>query len=286
MRPALLVALLALFAAGITALLARSWLDKAGTHAPAQVPSAEVLVVARDLPAGSALKSDDLRYDSWPLANLSPRLIRRNGVEDGRAAYEGKIARRQLLAGEPLSDEAVAKRDDSGLMASLLAPGMRAVSIAVTGSSAVSGFITPGDLVDVVVAADLARTMEGKTPVPTDRLMRYAAETVLRDIKVLAIDQQVARAADGGAVQGKTATVAVTPKQAEILTVAGLLGPLQLVLRGKSADPVPPAHDYAGDMETSLALHSLAGSRGGGHAAAPSVEINRGGAVSVEGFSR
>jgi pilus assembly protein CpaB len=286
MRPALLVAVLALLAAGLTALLARSWLDKAATRPAAQAPTAEVLVMARDLPAGTVLKADDLRYDSWPLSNLSPRLIRRTGAEDNRAAYAGRIARRQMLAGEPLAEEALAKHDDSGLMASLLAPGMRAISIPVTGPSAVSGFITPGDLVDVVVAADLARTLEGKTVAPTNRLLRYAAETVLRDIKVLAIDQQVARAPDGGAVQGKTATVAVTPKQAEILTVAGLLGPLELVLRGKSEDPQKPAQGYSGDIETSLALRSLAGSHGGGGAAGPSVEINRGGAVSVEGFSR
>lgn len=285
MRPVVLVAFLAIAAAGLTALLARSWLNNAATAPVEHAPTAEVLVLARDVPAGTALQTDDLRYDSWPLANLSPRLIQRKGAEDGRPAYVGKIARRQMMTGEPLAEEAVAKRDDSGLMASMLPPGMRAVSISVTGSSAVSGFITPGDLVDVVVAADLSRTMEGKPAVPTDRLMRYAAETVLRDIKVLAIDQQVARAADGGAVQGKTATVAVTPKQAEILTVAGLLGPLELVLRGKSEDPETPVRGYSGDIETSLALRSLAG-HGGGGPARPSVEINRGGAISVEGFSR
>lgn len=285
MRPTLIVALLAILAAGLTALLARSWLDKAGTASVEQAATAEVLVVARDIPAGTVLQTDDLRYDPWPLANLSPRLIKRNGAEDGRVAYAGKIARRQMMTGEPLAEEAIAKRDDAGLMASMLPAGMRAVSIPVTGPSAVSGFITPGDLVDVVVAADLARAMDGKTPIPTGRLMRYAAETVLSDIRVLAIDQQVARAADGGAVQGKSATVAVTPKQAEILTVAGLLGPLELVLRGKSDDPEPPVRGYSGDMEASLALRSLVGNHGGG-AAGPSVEVNRAGAISVEGFAR
>lgn len=286
MRPALLVALLALAAAGLTALLASSFLDKASTTPADQTQTAEVLVLARDLPAGTTLQADDLRYDAWPLANLSPRLIRRNGAEDGRTAFAGKIARRQLMAGEPLAEEAVAQRDDAGLLASMLPAGMRAVSIPVTGPSAVAGFITPGDLVDVVVAADLSRTLENKPSVPTGRLLRYAAETVLRDIKVLAIDQQVARAPDGGAVQGKSATVAVTPKQAEILTVAGLLGPLELVLRGKAADPEPPEHDYSGDMETSLALRSLAGGHGHPGSGGPSVEINRAGSVSVEGFSR
>lgn len=286
MRPALIVALLALAAAGLTALLARSFLDKATTAPTEQTQTAEVLVLAHDLPAGTVLQADDLRYDGWPLASLSPRLIRRNGAEDGRTAFAGKIARRQMMAGEPLSDEAVAQRDDAGLLASMLPAGMRAVSIPVTGPSAVAGFITPGDLVDVVMAADLSRTMEGKTPVPTARLLRYAAETVLRDIKVLAIDQQVARAPDGGAVQGKSATVAVTPKQAEILTVAGLLGPLELVLRGKTPDPEAPMRDYSGDMETSLALRSLAGPHDRGGTTGPTVQINRAGSVSVEGFSR
>ena len=103
----------------------------------------------------------------------------------------------------------------------------------------------------------------------------------MRDVRVLAIDQQVARAADGGAVQGKTATVAVTPKQAEILAVASLLGPLQLVLRGEAVDPAAPAKGFSGDLETSQALRSLTGTHQG-----PQVLVNRAGAITMEGFVR
>ncbi|HMA48918.1 MAG TPA: Flp pilus assembly protein CpaB [Magnetospirillaceae bacterium] len=289
MRPVVIVALVALLAAGLTALLAKSWLDKTSAIPQAEAPSVEVLVVARDVNAGVALQTDDLRYERWPAALGSAHLVQRNGTEDGRAAYVGQIARRFLAAGEPFTAEATAQRDNIGLLASLLPAGMRAVSVPISNPSAVSGFITPGDLVDVVVAADLARTLEGNHPAPTDKLLRYAAETVLRDIRVLAIDQQIVRNADGSAVQGKTATLAVTSKQAETLTVAGLLGSLQLVLRGKAADPVAPQRGFSGDVESSLALHSLIGGRpaaGGARTGRAQVEINRAGALSTEEFAR
>jgi pilus assembly protein CpaB len=153
----------------------------------------------------------------------------------------------------------------------------------------VSGFITPGDAVDVMLAADLAHTLDGTRQAasenhsapPSQRLARYAAETVLRNVRVLAIDQQIARAADGGAVQGKTATLAVTPKQAEALAVAALLGPLQLMLRGQAEDPKNIAKGFSGDIETSQALRSLTGAPSADH-----VVINRAGTVSIEDFSR
>jgi len=290
MKPVVLISLLALSAAALTALLARSWLERA-TPAPAEAAvTAEILVLDHDLAPGTVLKADDLRYEPWPASAISPRLTSRAGTEDGRAAFAGKVVRRQLFAGEPLTAEAIAQRDNAGLMASMLSAGMRAVSIPISSPSAVSGFITPGDLVDVVVAADLSHALEGaqpanaaanSRPVPDEKLLRYAAETVLRDIRVLAIDQQVARAADGAAVQGKTATVAVTPKQAETLAVASLLGPLQLVLRGEAADPVAPAKSFSGDLETSQALRSLTGVHLG-----PQVQVNRAGAVTMEGFAR
>ena len=290
MKPVLLIAILAIAAAGLTALLARSWLDQSAQPShPEETASAEVLVVARDVPQGTPLKSDDLRYDRWPATTLSPRLISRTGTEDGRQAFVGQIARRQLITGEPLTDESIAKRDNIGLMASLLTAGMRAVSVPISSPSAVSGFITPGDVVDVMLAADLAHTLDGTRQAasenhaapPSQRLARYAAETVLRNVHVLAIDQQIARAADGGALQGKTATLSVTPKQAEALAVAALLGPLQLVLRGQAEDPKTIAKGFSGDIETSQALRSLTGAPSADH-----VVINRAGTVSIEDFSR
>ena len=293
MKPAVIIMVVAALAATLTAILVKIWLDQhAANPADPVTQSIEVIVLARSVAAGAPLQSDDLRYDRWPAALASPRLMVRQGSLDGRSALAGQIARRALFEGEPVTAEATAHRDNVGLMAGLLTPGMRAVSIPISNPSAVSGFITPGDLVDVMVAADLARTIDGNRPPPSDKLLRFAAETVLTGIRVLAVDQQYSRASDGGAVQGKTATLEVSPKQAEILTVAGQLGPLQLVLRGKGEDNttiVPPG--FSGDVEISGALRALLANRpatGGalGRRPGPLVGINRAGSVTLEEFVR
>jgi pilus assembly protein CpaB len=290
MKSSVTIIILGLVAAGITALLANIVLNREAPASAAPIASVDVLVVARNVAAGTPLQNDDLRYDPWP-ANLdSPRLVTRQGKDDNRAAFVGQIARRALSEGEPFSTEATARRENSGLMVAMLTPGMRAVSIAITNPTAVSGFITPGDQVDVIVAADLARAIEGDHPQATDKLLRYSAETVLTDIRVLAIDQQYTRTPDGGVVQGKTATLEVTSKQAEVLTVAGLLGTMQLVLHGKGENKPADSAQFSGDVEISAALRSLIAKRpltkDGRPAPAPGVQINRAGIVSIEGFGR
>lgn len=302
MRPVAIVMAVAVLAAGGTALLARTWLERHSTPpATTAAPSTEVLVVARDVAAGASLQSDDLSYQSWPVSLALPRLVTRTDGVDAKAQFVGQIARRALIAGEPVTSEAIAQHDGAGILAGMLTPGMRAVSVVITNPSAVSGFITPGDRVDIVLAADLSHTLEGEqnNHSPSATLVRYASETVLTDIRVLAIDQQITRGTDGGAIQGKTATVEVTPKQAEVLTTVGMLGTVQLVLRGKTqteqtaADPsAPKSPGFSGDVEVSKALQALLGNKAVPPTSSPShkeqllVQINRAGQVTTEGLSK
>jgi type IV pilus biogenesis protein PilP len=109
---------------------------------------------------------------------------------------------------------------------------MRAVSVPVTDSSGVSGFVSPRDRVDVVLGADFRHVAGESSGGGEDVLARYAAETVLRGVRVVAVGQAVARTGDGGPIQGKTATLEVTPKQAEKLLTSQLMGSLSLILRG------------------------------------------------------
>lgn len=290
MRPAVLVMMIAASAAVLTAVLAKSWMDR---QMPQPVENSaqattEILVVARDVAAGTKLQTDDLRYEEWPEHNRTPRMIVRQPDSDPKSQYLGQIARRPLTEGEPLSGAALIRTEQMGVLAGMLTPGMRAVSIAITNPSAVSGFITPGDKVDIVLAADLQRMVEQGTGGRTPAIQRFAAETVLTDIRILAIDQQIARAKDGNTIQGKTATVEVTPKQAEILTAVGMLGQLQLVLRGLPMDK-PETETaslsetgFTGDVDSSKALKTLLGSKPvHGHAASGSaITINRAGQIS------
>ncbi len=291
MRPATLVTIVAVLAAGITALLAKSWLDRQTAPRPVTTNSVEVVVLAHAIPPGAALAADDLRTEPWPAALVPPRLIRQTGHDDVKARYVGRRARRALAAGEPLDAEALSDQGDLGALAALLHPGMRAVSVSITNTSAVSGFITPGDHVDVVLAADLSHTLEGNHPRPGQAVLRYASETVLTNVRVLAIDQSLSRAKDAEAHQGKTATLEVTPAQAQTLATADLLGSLDLVLRGRAAataaapGAAPPP--FSADLAVSDALRHMVGQlappASPHHAARAAIQINRAGVVTTQG---
>jgi pilus assembly protein CpaB len=285
MRPvAIVLVVVAVLAAVLTGFLAKRWLE--GQTRPVTEAShlVEVLVAAREVPAGTALASGDLRYDPWPSGAAVGRLVRQGG-DDPKAKFLGQVTRRALMDGEPFAETVVVRQDAAGVLAAMLAPGMRAVSVAITTASGVSGFITPGDRVDVVLAADVRKADSSNTD-KGGPLVRFAAETVLEDVKVLAIDQQIARGRDGSAIQGKTATVEVTSKQAELLTAAGMLGNLSLVLRGFEADTARTATQpttFTSDIEASKALQALRGpkskpavSHGSG------VQVNRAGQISTQ----
>ncbi|KIL99705.1 Flp pilus assembly protein RcpC/CpaB [Paramagnetospirillum magnetotacticum MS-1] len=305
MRPIVIIVVVAALAAGGTGMLANAWLDRQESrHAKADdAPVVEVLVINRDVPSGAALSVDDLRYESWPRSAATARLVVRRPGEDAKAAFVGMIARRALTEGEPVSAATTFKPDSSGVLAGLLGPGKRAISITITNPTAVSGFITPGDRVDVVMLTDLkkiedaqgreSKQEEGRFGGET-LLVRFGAETVLSDIRVLAIDQQITRGRDGAAIQGKTATLEVTPKQAEILVLAETMGMLQLSLRPQQGDgpavaPQPGEMlDFTADLEAGKALQASVGfaAKKKGTKASSPVRVNRGGQVSGEGAGR
>lgn len=290
MKPVVaIVAVVAVVAALATAFLAQRWVagQAARPVAVQKAPTAEVLVVARDVAAGTALTEDDFRFEAWP-TDAAQRFVVRQPGDDVRAKFLGAIPRRALVAGEPFQEAAIA-RTDAGLLAVLLEPGMRAASVAISNASAVSGFIAPGDHVDVVLAADFQRADQDAVG-KGGPIVRYAAETVLTDVKVLAIDQQIARGKDGAAIQGKTATIAVTPKQAEILAAASMLGQLSLVLRPQATTaaeaepaPAPAERPYTPDIEASQAMRALTGGAPAGTGGS-GIRINRAGVVSTRSF--
>src|SRR5690606_9976643 len=131
----------------------------------------------------------------------------------------------------------------------VVSPGMRAISIKISAATGAGGFIAPGDYVDVLLSIGheikvfdengKAQDAEGRPVVlpDGDTLVKYTTETVMRNVKVLAIDQALARNEDAGPADvGKTATVEVSPRDAEKLLTAGQLGSLTLVLRSLVVD--------------------------------------------------
>lgn len=218
-------------------------------------------------------------------------------------AIIGAVARRRILANEPISPDQLIQRGDKSIGSAVVSPGMRAVSIGINAASASGGFIAPGDYVDVMLSIQWkkgfdaeGKPVENGTPVMLpdgDSLVKVSTETVLRNVKVLAIDQSLGRSAEQGPADvGKTATLEVSLSDTEKLLTAAKLGSLALVLRSMVVEPSPQDEvdafedpfNFTTDVATSRvysAMHttsSLYGYRG------DSVRVNRGGSISQEGY--
>ncbi len=139
------------------------------------------------------------------------------------AALIGAVVREPILANEPMTDRKVVRSDSAGIMAVTLASGMRAVSVPLSAESAAGGFILPGDHVDVVESRQLDGQAQGGGK-------HVLASTVLKNVKVLAIDQNLT-APKGSSVVGATATLELDQTQAEVLIQAKGQGELTLILR-------------------------------------------------------
>jgi pilus assembly protein CpaB len=232
----LILFVIALLLAGGTAALVRSWLTQrpvvaAAPPAPPPTPKTSVLVAVGAIARGQILKPSDLRWQPWPQAATTGGYIVQ-GSQPGKS-FAGWVAREPFAAGEPIIKAKIVAPGDRGFLAAVLHTGMRAVSIAVTATSDISGFVFPGDRVDILITL----------PVPTDgsgananAYQHKAAETVLRDVRVIAVDQQL-DAKTGQAVLARTVTLEVTPKQSEAIAVADDIGKLSLSLRGLDAAP-------------------------------------------------
>ena len=185
------------------------------------VPMTDVLVAAVDLPLGQTLKAEDLRWQSWPDAALTSGYITRKSSPNGLADAAGSIIRTGFLANEPIRTEKLIKAG-SGFMSAILPQGMRAVAIEITkgGANSAGGFILPNDRVDVI-----------KTYREDSGGGELTSETLLTDIRVLAIGPVVQEKNGETVVTGETATIALSPSQAEAVALAAKVGTLSLALR-------------------------------------------------------
>jgi pilus assembly protein CpaB len=232
-RTVVLFAMALLFAGG-TAVLMRSWLSHRPTVViapPPPAPIKSVLVARVAIERGQILKSGDFAWRAWPDSAITSEFIVSGG--SGQQAFVGWVARERFVADEPILKSKMLAPGDRGFLAAVLNPGMRAVSIAVDQIGDVSGFIFPGDRVDLLV--DLSLPTEGAAGAG---YQYKAAETVLRDIRVLAVDQRL-DSKDGQAVLARTVTLEVTPKESEVAMLAAEMGKLALSLCSLSAKPRP-----------------------------------------------
>ncbi len=202
---------------------------------PPPVPTTDgVLVAAHDLGFGSVVNEPDMRWQSWPKDQVPAGTIRQSQQPNAVADVKGSIVRSNFAAGEPLRTERLVKGAGSGFLSAVLPSGSRAVAIDIADQGKTAGgFILPNDHVDVI-----------RIYHPDDAPAALASETILSNIRVLAIGQAVQEKAAERTIQGSTATLELTADQAEKVILAQRTGQLTLSLRSMvdsdKSDPVKP----------------------------------------------
>ncbi len=222
----------ALIIAVAAAFLARSMFTTGGAGTPAATAAAmpnpdempHVLVATKSLPIGTIIGADAYRYQPWP-----KELVEEAYYIEGKSDMQklvGSVVRTAIAAGQPVTQGSLIQPGDRGFLAAALAPGMRAVTVPVSIQSSVAGFIFPGDRVDLMLTQSVIGGGDG-APLKV-------AETILRNLRVLATDQRTnAMGEDGKPVVQpySNVTVEVSPRMAEKISVAQTIGAISLSLR-------------------------------------------------------
>ncbi len=243
----LLVILAALIVAGGTGFYVLQGLQPSAPEAVVQqaAPKArEVYVPARELAAGTILSPDRLSRMEIAESEVSGQMV----VADAAGAQylAGSVARQVLPAGVPIARSAIVQPGDRGFLAAVLPQGKRAITIAISEVAGIGGLVLPGDRVDLILTYSIAGDI-----IDAEREIR-ASETVMKNIRVLALDQRLGPVMldeKGEATTppvARTATLEVSPSQAEMITLGQTLGNLSLVLNSVR-DGGDPAEVAASD---------------------------------------
>jgi len=230
MKAARLVVLgIAVAAGGLAAILAGGYQSAPPPPPPTpqpQIATAEILVAKKDIGMGTALADQDIEWQTWPeSATGNPAFIRKAERPDAQQQLVGAIVRVPMAAGEPVRENKLIRGKGSGYMAAILPSGMRAYSTEISAETGAGGFILPNDRVDVILSK---RDREAEK---ANGVEAHSSKTILTDVRVLAIDQLVQEKDGQRVVVGKTATLELSPRQAELLAVARQTGVLSLALR-------------------------------------------------------
>ncbi len=233
---------------------------EAAAAAPPPQPVVQVLVAKRELPIGTRLTPADLGWQPWPANALNAAF-----VTDGAApslpakmpdkavqkaaraandlvmpqgpiqAFEGAIVKEALAAGEPVVARKVVRAGQSGFMAVVLAPGMRAMAIPINAETAAGGFILPGDRVDVLQSRQDS----------SGGAKAMLTEVLMRNVRVLAIDQNIEPAKDSRTIVGGVATIEIPAADVEVIARGKAQGEMQLALRSYADIGGPPGRGVA-----------------------------------------
>lgn len=224
-----------------------------------ETPMVEILVAAKPIAIGTKLEAPLTRWQPWPETAVYSGLIKKSEQADPQSLdVYGTPLRRSVEAGEPVTRQALIDiKGSTNFLAASINPGMRAIGISVKAETAAGGFIGPGDFVDVVLA--YTPDLRGdSSEYAGDIVQRYASQTILSNVKVLAVDQQ-ATTENREAKVAKTVTLEVSREGAEVIALGRQMGDISLVLRriGEVDTPRSAVHPIVTDMTMSEVLQRV-----------------------------
>lgn len=166
-----------------------------------QEKTVRVLVADRNFQRGERIAAESIKWVDWPEKALSEAYITKASGGDP-AELEKAVARTSIIAGEPIIEAKIVRAGSSGLLAAVLEPGMRAVTMRITPETGVSGFILPGDHVDIYYS-EVGDSNKTNT------------EVIFEDVRVLAINTVYSENPETPVIEGANATVQLSPEDAE-----------------------------------------------------------------------
>jgi pilus assembly protein CpaB len=220
---------LAAGSAAMAGVLAKGFIGKPAevqTEVISKIETVDVLVAAKDIEVGEKLVSGTIIWKSWPKDNVLEAMITKDEKPDADQALAEMRAVAQMFEGETINEKKIVDPKSGGFMSAVLPKGMRAVSVAISSRSSAGGFILPNDRVDVIL------TRKIQTPGTSSQIVK--SETVMSNVRVLAINQTFHPAKEGEEVamkEGETATIEITMPQAEVIARVESEGELSLALR-------------------------------------------------------
>lgn len=190
---------------------------------------AKVLVARREMNIGDKIIADSVGWADWPLSGVSASFITQQNAPKAVEDYTNAVVRLPLVIGEPITTSKVIRANAPvSAMVALVTPGMRATAVSITAEAGVAGFILPDNRVDVILTRAITAQANGQN------FTRTVSSTIFENVRVLAIDQNMATAKDQRSITGTTATLELSVGDAEKLRTADSLGDISLALRGYS----------------------------------------------------
>ena len=179
----------------------------------------KVAVAKVAIPLGSKIIPEQIMVVQFPKESTP------DGAFDSPEKLAGRVAVMNIAPKEPITESRLAPEGTAAGLSAVIPEGYRAMTVKVDDAAGISGFITPGTLVDVVVVIDPREGSGNQDPI---------SKIVLQNIKVLANGQNIDKPKDEREAQSvKAVTLQVTPEQAEKLALAASEGRLQLVMRNQ-----------------------------------------------------